>query len=988
MAILSTAKIVGMLASAKKTGKQILNAAGEYVAEVVEDFMSGFAGHGWKIWEYISGKWKLEIDSIVVRETMTVFELLIQKIRAVKGALGITQANGKIKSAILDDAKQNWLITIEEDEMSFVAHDIIRCQNWQNGTLKGYWVEISEIRKIDGVDTIVIPVSEFSGSIDYIDGMEAVVSGLSDMSIPTEGDEIIQFGNTININRQSAIYLHADEGGQPAIDILFGINSKSFAGCVKMRIGGDIPGANGLKGFYCENGLIKGTDSSGHTVYCIYPDGTAEFGDGSARFATDKSGYIAGGAISWKWDDEKNKFVCTMGDVILGWDNLSPEAKENLKGDAGTGIESIDVEYSKNSSGTEAPTLGWQTTAPSWENGKYIWSRTRIKLTDGTISYTEAACISGGKGISSIVEQYYLSSSSSSLADGDWSTERPAWKNGWYVWTRSVITYTDGTSTTTEAVCVTGEKGQNGADGVNGKDGTSIVWQGSFVSHPANPQNGWAYRNTTDGKSYVYQDGVWYQMTIDGVDGANGKDGTNGLSIVWKGDLSTPPANPEINWVYRDIDNGKVYIYTGTAWALMVADGNDGASGADGSDGLSVFITYHDGESQPEVPTEDGTLNGWHTNATDSVVWMSQKVAESASSGSWGNPIKIKGDKGEDGADGQDAVMFAIEFYMNGIRVSDIPCDIHGTSISGNTVIAKLLRISGSSKEDYTPDRWRVSYLKEGVEVLSIQPLESLNFINISLEKSLEYDSIAVMAYEQSIPYYVLITEASISKVMANVPDWLIGWDTNKVQIGSNYMISPKLFTGKNTGTAEEPILTGIVQGDKCITINGVERSGIFALVNNEVMFELDPESQKYKFNGEVNATSGVFKNIQSPNGSFNIDEVGNISIIGKISTSLNDTRIEIDPDTNSLSMYNQDNNEVGRIFFVEEDWTEGKNYYPKIRLRTYHNDVLNAEMNISSAVISSSTNMGDDNYFFYIDPRSGLRFYKNDVLTNTYPAS
>ena len=75
MAILSTAKIVGMLASAKKTGKQILNAAGEYVAEVVEDFMSGFAGHGWKIWEYVSGKWKLEIDSIVVRETMTVFEL-------------------------------------------------------------------------------------------------------------------------------------------------------------------------------------------------------------------------------------------------------------------------------------------------------------------------------------------------------------------------------------------------------------------------------------------------------------------------------------------------------------------------------------------------------------------------------------------------------------------------------------------------------------------------------------------------------------------------------------------------------------------------------------------------------------------------------------------------------------------------------------------------------------------------------------------------
>lgn len=38
MAILSTAKIVGMLSSAKKTGKQVLNSAGEWVTEIVEDF--------------------------------------------------------------------------------------------------------------------------------------------------------------------------------------------------------------------------------------------------------------------------------------------------------------------------------------------------------------------------------------------------------------------------------------------------------------------------------------------------------------------------------------------------------------------------------------------------------------------------------------------------------------------------------------------------------------------------------------------------------------------------------------------------------------------------------------------------------------------------------------------------------------------------------------------------------------------------------------
>ena len=1001
MAILSTAKIVGMLSSAKKTGRQVMNAAGEWVVEVVEDFMSGFAGYGWKIWEYVKGKWMLEIDSIRVREQFIVFEMLVSKMRAIIGSLGISQACGKIATVTLSEDGTEYLITLEDETMSFVAHDFMRCQTYTGTKQTFYHVEISSVVN----DVIHVPVSEFDKDA------EGIVT-----NPPEPGNDIVQFGNSVNKNRQSAIYIHADESGQPAIDIMFNIDSKDWTGKVKTRLGGDIPGGDGARGFYCENGMIKGTDASGHTVYCIHPDGSAEFGDGSAKFNADKSGKLAGGAISWAWDADKKKYVCTMGDVILKWDNLSDEVKENLRGEKGD---------------------------------------------------------KGDKGD-------------------------------------------------------TGEKGgdgTNGADGINGKDGTSIVWKGSYVSHPSNPQNGWAYKNTTDGKSYVYQDGTWYQMTIDGVDGANGKDGTDGLDIVWKGDLSAPPANPVKNWVYRDIDNGRVYIYNGTAWALMVADGNDGATGAAGSDGLSVYITYHDSESQPAVPTGNGTSDGWHTNATNAVIWMSQKVAASSSTGSWGTPIRIKGIKGDtgpqgvpgpagddgkvyytwiryaddvngagisndptgktfiglaynketatesnaasdytwsrfrgedgtdgvpgpagedgkttytwiaysdnadgsgmyqvpadttkyigiavnkdtatestdpadytwsrfrgaDGIDGQDAVMLVIEFYMNGTRINDIPCDIHGTSISGNTVIAKLYRISGSSKEDYTPERWRVSYLKEGIEVLSSQPLESLNFINISLDISSAYDSIAVKAYKKSIPDYVLIIEASISRVMANVPDWLIGWDTNKVQIGSDYMISPQLFTGKNTGTAEEPILTGIVQGDKCITIDGVERSGIFALVDNEVIFELDPENRKYKFNGEVNATSGVFKNIKSPNDSFRIKENGEIEIVGKISTSSNGTRIEIDPVTNSLKMYTQDGIEVGSLSFFESEWNGIINYLPRLRLRRYVDNVLYNETSIDSGTIFCSQKVGSDDYSCYLIPSNGLTFYKNNEQTKHYSKS
>ncbi len=186
-------------------------------------------------------------------------------------------------------------------------------------------------------------------------------------------------------------------------------------------------------------------------------------------------------------------------------------------------------------------------------------------------------------------------------------------------------------------------KGVDYFDGAPGSDGTSIIWKGTYTSAPSNAENGWAYYNSTIKASYVYQGGTWYQMSIDGVDGQNGADGT---SIVWKGESSAAPTNPQKNWVYRDKDDGKIYIHNGTGWEIMVIDGNDGTDGTDGSNGLSVFITYHDSTTTPSKPTGDGTANGWHTYATSASIWMSQKVATDESSGTWGEPIKIKGSDG------------------------------------------------------------------------------------------------------------------------------------------------------------------------------------------------------------------------------------------------------------------------------------------------------------------------------------------------------
>lgn len=108
--------------------------------------------------------------------------------------------------------------------------------------------------------------------------------------------------------------------------------------------------------------------------------------------------------------------------------------------------------------------------------------------------------------------------------------------------------------------------------------------------------------------------------------------------------------------------------------------GADGKDGTNGTNGLSVWITYHDGTTTPAKPTGDGTLNGWHTDLTADVVWMSQKVAASATAGTWGTPIRIlgqdgpqgeagpKGDpgsKGDPGAAGVSVEATTVEYYLS-----------------------------------------------------------------------------------------------------------------------------------------------------------------------------------------------------------------------------------------------------------------------------------------------------------------------------------
>lgn len=117
---------------------------------------------------------------------------------------------------------------------------------------------------------------------------------------------------------------------------------------------------------------------------------------------------------------------------------------------AGKLVVSADVEFGLSDSDTAQPT-SWATTM-TWEQGKYAWQRTKLTLSDGSTSYTTPQRIVDGKGIgvSSVVEQYYLSTSSTTQTGGSWSYSQQPWVSGRFYWTRSEIAWSDGSITHTE----------------------------------------------------------------------------------------------------------------------------------------------------------------------------------------------------------------------------------------------------------------------------------------------------------------------------------------------------------------------------------------------------------------------------------------------------------------------------------------------------------------------------------------------------------
>lgn len=97
-----------------------------------------------------------------------------------------------------------------------------------------------------------------------------------------------------------------------------------------------------------------------------------------------------------------------------------------------------------------------------------------INVSNFRIGSKEAATVDNT--IKSTLEQFYLSTSPTSLVGGSWSNNQPAWTEGKYIWRRNFVTYGDDRTEFTPSengVCITGNTGAQGAQGVRGPQGVA-----------------------------------------------------------------------------------------------------------------------------------------------------------------------------------------------------------------------------------------------------------------------------------------------------------------------------------------------------------------------------------------------------------------------------------------------------------------------------------------------------------------------------------
>ena len=207
------------------------------------------------------------------------------------------------------------------------------------------------------------------------------------------------------------------------------------------------------------------------------------------------------------------------------------------KGDTGTSltITATSVTYQAGTSGTTKPTGTWSTSVPSVSAGQYLWTKTVVAYSDGTSTESYSVARQGANGtgvtISSTSVTYQAGTSETTAPTGTWSTTIPSVSAGQYLWTKTVVTYSNNTSTIAYSVA------RQGVNGTNGSDGTSVtvlsVQYAGSTSNTTAPTNGWQSSiPSVSAGQYLWTKTTYSDNNVAYSVARQGQNGSNGTSIT------------------------------------------------------------------------------------------------------------------------------------------------------------------------------------------------------------------------------------------------------------------------------------------------------------------------------------------------------------------------------------------------------------------------------------------------------------------------
>lgn len=346
-----------------------------------------------------------------------------------------------------------------------------------------------------------------------------------------------------------------------------------------------------------------------------------------------------------------------------------PQGIQGVAGKDGTSvtITNKSITYQLSTSGTTIPTGTWQTTPQTIPEGQYQWTKTSVTYSDG--NKTESYSISyrgknGSNGTSvkttSTSVKYQVGDSGTTKPTGTWQSNVPTVAQGKYLWTQTIVNYSDGNSTESYSVSY---RGIDGSNGVNGMNVATIYLYQRATSTPSKPSNTLTYTFSTTKITGTLNNG-WSTAIPTGTDAVY----VTVASVSSKNDTAT--------------------IAT-SAWSAPVVLAQNGKTGSDGKAGLNVatIYLYQRNTSKPNKPSASvtytfstgvasGLNNGWSQKIPDGTNPLYVTLATASSntatdtilSSEWSDVV-VMAQNGEDGQDGINGT----NLWINPLFESDKP---------------------------------------------------------------------------------------------------------------------------------------------------------------------------------------------------------------------------------------------------------------------------------------------------------------------------